>query len=83
MDENPYKSPETRGAKAESGKLSRRLFRSLTRIILAVCGAPFAYIAAWGIVNSMTFWNWNYLMFEAGSGLIAFAFFYGASRIPR
>jgi hypothetical protein len=54
MDENPYQSPQTTGAAFESidappkGSLIGKLFRSVTRIILALILIPFAFLSCGG-----------------------------------
>jgi len=83
MDENPYKSPETKGEQTESGDLFRRLLRSLARISIALCGVLFAFVAASVIVDAIAYLDGMELLFGVGFGLIAVALMYAASRIPR
>jgi hypothetical protein len=77
MEENPYKSPETRGAPSEH----RPMFRILAKALLVLCGIPIAFYAVLGVFMTIDEQAPDAAAIGLALGLAAAGIFYGASRV--
>lgn len=79
MDENSYKSPETKG---KPGRGDWRWFRIVAQIVVAACGSPFALLAMVLVTIEVMTAATELMFYALISAAIAALFFFVATRIP-
>jgi hypothetical protein len=80
MDENPYKSPETLGAKVESSVLETTV-RALACVFMTVCGFLALLVAALSFLMGFAYGETSPLLYGTALSGLALALFFAVTRV--